>query len=115
MQVNPEVWGEFQKGFIGDDMNGAIVLFAAVGIFVTVMLTISLLISIAAVLRRQDFVRVVSGFYQGYSGRVLDKRWLVMYGINIGGERKYIARWHLRKSQTRLSDKLRERLIEKDR
>jgi hypothetical protein len=68
-------------------------------------------------LQRFDRVQVASGFYAGYSGCVLDKRWFVMYAINVGGQPTYIPRWHLRFMGYKRPDfhkKIRDKMIAND-
>lgn len=69
-------------------------------------------------LRRFDRVHVARGFYQGYGGCVLDKRWFLWYGINVGGEVMFIPRWQLRYMGYKRPDfheKIREKMIANDR
>ena len=69
-------------------------------------------------LRRYDRVMVSSGFFQGYGGSIVDKRWFVWYGLNVGGRVIYIPRWNLRWIGVKnpvLHDKIRQRMIDQDR
>lgn len=69
-------------------------------------------------LKRFDRVKVISGFYQDYGGVVLDKRWFWWYGLNIGGEVKFVGRWHLKylgKQRPDVHQRIREKMIRNDR
>ena len=116
--MDVEKWHQFQQGFIGNDFaDFQVVLFSLGFLFGLFLLGIAYKFATTTTgLRRQDWVEITSGFYQGYAGRVLDRRRFVTYSLIVGGEKRYIARWHLTKRpRTRLSEQLRTRLIEKDR
>lgn len=79
-----------------------------------------LVVSILMPFRRFDRVKVVEGFYQGYGGCVLDKRWFLWYSLVIGGKQVYLPRWHLSfipKSEKGLAlhEKVRNKMITNDR
>lgn len=69
-------------------------------------------------LQRFDRVTVATGFFAGYGGCILDRRGLLWYGINVGGEVRYIHRVHLRFLGYKRPDfhkKIRDKMIENDR
>ena len=69
-------------------------------------------------LRRYDRIKVTGGFFQGYGGSLVDKRWMLWYGLNISGRVIYIPRWHLRwigANNPKMHDRIRDRMIARDR
>jgi len=113
--IDQSKWTEFQKGFIGLDA-------LALPLVVALVLLLSIVGTICAyrkfmTLRRQDTVKIIRGFYQGYVGTVLSKKSPFVYGVKINSKEVVnIPRWNMEvPPTTRLRDRLRKARIEKDR
>lgn len=104
-------WAEYQNGFVGNDHT--LMIAFALGFLAILVVGILVSILVSLNLRCADSVTVVSGFYQGCSGYVLDKRLLVFYDINMTkGPKVTIPRWHLRHRRTPIHEKIRNMRLE---
>lgn len=64
--------------------------------------------------RRGEHAKVVSGFYKGYSGRILDRRCFLWYRIDIGTRQPWFIRWDVDVHRSKIGEKIRVLWIEKD-
>jgi len=69
-------------------------------------------------LRRFDRASIVRGFYTGYGGCTLNRRFLFWYSYVVGGKEVFVPRWNLKYLGYKRPDfhtKVRERMIRDDR
>jgi hypothetical protein len=67
---------------------------------------------------RFDRAKIVRGFYTGYGGCVLNKKYLFWYSFLVGGQEVFVPRWHLKflgYTLPELHDEIRKKMIENDR
>lgn len=113
MSIEPEVWAEFQRAFIGADFVAQVL--AWTGLTTILIGVITALFALFRPIPYLTGVKVKYGFYEGLYGRVVDKRFGAFYTIDRGNKRGTIVvfRFFLEVRNNKLSHKLREKLLER--